>query len=97
MTITSCPTTTNGPNGLVPPNGITSFAEAQEAFEEQEALDKGLGPLYNDKACVNCHQNPVSGGISQINELRVGHSDALGNFVNPNITRHVHGSGGSGQ
>jgi len=88
MTITSCPTTTNGPNGLVPPTGIASFAEAQEAFEEQEPLDQGLGPVYNDKACVNCHQNPVSGGISQITELRVGHNDAFGNFVNPNITIH---------
>jgi CxxC motif-containing protein (DUF1111 family) len=88
MTITPCPTTTNGPNGLAPPNGISNFAEAQVQFEEQEGIDDGLGPVYNDKACVNCHQNPVSGGISQITELRVGHNDSFGNFVNPNITIH---------
>jgi CxxC motif-containing protein (DUF1111 family) len=32
-----------------------------------------------------CHQNPNSGAASQITELRVGHNDANGNFVNPTI------------
>ena len=30
--------------------------------------------------------NPNSGGASQITELRVGHLDANGNFVNPTIS-----------
>jgi CxxC motif-containing protein (DUF1111 family) len=42
--------------------------------------------VYNAVSCSECHQNPVSGGPSQITELRVGHRDANGNFVNPTIT-----------
>src|SRR5262249_27593134 len=30
--------------------------------------------------CAECHQNPVTGGISQITELRAGHFDGV-NFV----------------
>ena len=32
----------------------------------------GLGPVYNGQACGQCHQNPVSGGISQVTALRAG-------------------------
>jgi CxxC motif-containing protein (DUF1111 family) len=32
-----------------------------------------------------CHQNPNSGAAGQITELRVGHTDSNGNFVNPTI------------
>jgi CxxC motif-containing protein (DUF1111 family) len=71
-------------NGLVEPPGDT-FARDQEAYEENETVAKGLGPVYNATSCVNCHQNPNSGAASQITELRVGHNDANGNFVNPTI------------
>src|SRR5438067_3962624 len=71
-------------NGLAEPAGDT-FADDQETFEEQETLADGLGPIYNEKSCANCHQNPVTGGISQISELRVGHRDSFGRFVNPTI------------
>src|SRR5882724_2953480 len=50
-------------------------------FEERDAADGGLGPVYNDVSCASCHQNPVTGGISQISELRAGHNDGSGNFV----------------
>jgi CxxC motif-containing protein (DUF1111 family) len=33
---------------------------------------------------VDCHQNPVTGGASQVTELRVGHT-SNGGFVNPTI------------
>jgi CxxC motif-containing protein (DUF1111 family) len=72
-------------NGFPEPSGDT-FAADQAAFEEQDGVDNGLGPLYNAQACVSCHQNPVTGGISQVTELRVGHNDANGNFVNPTIS-----------
>jgi CxxC motif-containing protein (DUF1111 family) len=45
-----------------------------------------LGPLFNATSCVSCHQNPVTGAASQITEVRVGHNDDNGNFVNPTIT-----------
>ena len=48
-------------------------------------MDDGLGPVFNATACVDCHQNPVTGGPSQITEIRAGHLDSSGNFVNPTI------------
>ena len=71
-------------NGLVEPPGDT-FARDQQVYEENETVADGLGPVYNATSCVNCHQNPNSGAASQVTELRVGHNDAEGNFVNPTI------------
>src|SRR2546423_160029 len=50
-------------------------------FEERDDVTKGLGPVYNAQSCAECHQNPVTGGISQITEFRAGHLDGNGNFV----------------
>src|ERR1700728_2006682 len=63
-----------------------TFAIDQQNFEEREGNDTGLGPVYNATSCADCHQNPVTGGPSQITEVRAGHNDANGNFVNPTIT-----------
>lgn len=71
-------------NGLTEPSGDT-FGNDQAHFEEQDGVDNGLGPVYNAQSCVNCHQNPVTGGSSIVSELRVGHQDQFGNFVNPTI------------
>ena len=57
-------------------NGFLTEEElkaAQTAFEDREEVDRGLGPVYNAQSCVECHQNPLAGGISQITELRAGH------------------------
>lgn len=69
-------------------NGMVDQAthEADQAkFDEVENIPDGLGPLYNAQSCRECHQNPTTGGISQITELRVGHRDSSGNFVNPSV------------
>jgi CxxC motif-containing protein (DUF1111 family) len=50
-------------------------------FEERDDIPKGLGPVYNTQSCAECHQNPVTGAISQVTELRAGHTDSSGNFV----------------
>jgi CxxC motif-containing protein (DUF1111 family) len=68
-------------NGLVEPAG-DSFALDQKIYETIHDVNSGLGPVYNGRACAECHQNPVSGGASQFTELRVGHDDQ-GMFVNP--------------
>src|SRR5947199_5017580 len=65
-------------------NGYLSQADfdaARAAFEERDGLPEGLGPVYNAQSCAECHQNPVTGASSQISELRAGHRDALGRFV----------------
>jgi CxxC motif-containing protein (DUF1111 family) len=91
-TPTGCPSSNLPPgvaacsgNGYTGAGGDT-FASDQQTFEEQEGIPDGLGPVYNDKSCANCHQNPVTGGVSEITELRVGHTDRSGNFVNPSIS-----------
>jgi CxxC motif-containing protein (DUF1111 family) len=71
-------------NGIVQPAGDT-FAHDQEIYEQNHSVATGLGPVYNATACVSCHENPNSGGASQFTELRVGHKDENGNFVNPTI------------
>jgi CxxC motif-containing protein (DUF1111 family) len=50
-------------------------------FSEHEAPTDGLGPLYNADSCAACHFNPATGGISEVTELRAGHLDAHGMFV----------------
>jgi len=72
-------------NGLPEPAGDT-FARDQQVFEKREDPDLGLGPVFNATSCSECHQNPVSGGASQITEVRVGHKDDNGNFVNPVVS-----------
>lgn len=53
--------------------------------EGSHDVTTGSGPVFNARACADCHQNPVSGAASQFTELCVGHLDANGNFVNPTI------------
>src|SRR5213082_788207 len=65
-------------------NGFLSQAtmDADRAtFEERDDISKGLGPVYNTQSCRECHQNPVTGAISQITELRAGHVAPSGDFV----------------
>lgn len=84
------PTLVNGPGSKSTSNGIAEtpgdrFALDQQIYETAHDVNTGLGPVFNARACVDCHQNPVSGGASQFTELRVGHRDANGNFVNPTV------------
>lgn len=65
-------------------NGHTTqavFDANLAVFEERDDIAKGLGPVYNTQSCAECHQNPVTGAISQITELRAGHNDGAGNFI----------------
>lgn len=67
-------------NGIAEPAGDT-YALDQGVFEQENDASTGLGPVFNARACVDCHQNPVSGGASQFTEIRAGHNDANGTFV----------------
>ena len=62
-----------------------THAADQGKFDEIENVGDGLGPLYNAQSCRECHQNPTSGGGSQVSELRVGHLGPNRRFENPNI------------
>jgi CxxC motif-containing protein (DUF1111 family) len=70
--ITEAPAAYDGrTNGFLNP---AQFEEAKEVFDELEFNDgaDGLGPVYNAQGCGECHQTPVSGGSSQVTELRAG-------------------------
>src|ERR1700730_7334636 len=71
-------------NGVGEPAGDT-FLIDQAKFEMVHDPSNGLGPVFNATSCAQCHQNSVTGGASQITELRVGHLDSSGNFVNPTV------------
>jgi CxxC motif-containing protein (DUF1111 family) len=71
-------------NGVVEPAGDT-FLIDQSKFEMIHDPSNGLGPVFNATSCAQCHQNSVTGGASQMTELRVGHLDSSGNFVNPTV------------
>jgi CxxC motif-containing protein (DUF1111 family) len=49
-----------------------SFNDNRFIFEEFETIQDGLGPTYNAQSCRECHQNVVTGGASQVAELRSG-------------------------
>jgi CxxC motif-containing protein (DUF1111 family) len=80
----------------------TNFDLDLQTFNTVEQIADGLGPVYNAQACRECHQNPVSGSVTQVNELRAGQTDSSGNFtahhggtlindraIDPSIQEHV--------
>ena len=54
---------------------LRSFNDDRFFFEEADTVALGLGPTYNGRSCVECHQNVVTGGASQVTEHRTGHLD----------------------
>ena len=67
----------NKTNGVV---DQATFDEDQEAFNDVEVISDGLGPLFNAASCLFCHQNPVSGGGSQVVKLRLSAGAKAGVF-----------------
>ena len=47
------------------------FIAGKDEFEEVEAIDAGLGPIFNDASCATCHDEPV-GGTTGRKETRFG-------------------------
>ena len=53
--------------------GNGRFEDNKAIFSERETIEDGLGPTYNDTACVSCHQSVDVGAFSQEMEFRAGH------------------------
>ena len=47
-----------------------AFRDGKDAFEENEAGQDRLGPIFNNTGCAVCHSSPATGGASPINETR---------------------------
>ena len=60
---------------------VTSIEEWGEIAAERSKMADGLGPVYNAQSCAECHQNPVSGGVNQVFEMRAGHTASDVTFV----------------
>ncbi len=54
------------------PDDLTRFFDGQDAFETEEEVDEGIGPVFNDVSCVACHDGPASGGGSDVLATRIG-------------------------
>src|SRR5882672_7424639 len=59
----------------LPGISATDFAAAKTAFQTVEGLDDGLGPVFNEKACGNCHTQGATGGAGLQIERRFGRFD----------------------
>src|SRR5215471_1336564 len=64
------------------PEQLTQFAEGKMEFQATETFAEGLGPVFNDTACANCHNvpNQTIGGGSTILETRFGRIGRDGTF-----------------
>jgi len=72
--------------------GNGRFEDNLFIFSERETIDEGLGPTYNDVACVSCHQSVDVGAFSQAMEFRAGHI-SNGQFVDAPGGQLVHARG----
>jgi CxxC motif-containing protein (DUF1111 family) len=79
----------------VPPTarGNGRFEDNKFIFEEEETVEDGLGPTYNDVGCVTCHQAVDTGAFGQQMEFRAGHVDGSGNFVDAPAGSLIHARG----
>src|SRR3954464_9928056 len=64
----------------LPGTDAVGFAGARTAFMTVEGLDDGLGPIFNEKACGNCHTQGAIGGAGVQIERRFGKVDSSGIF-----------------
>jgi CxxC motif-containing protein (DUF1111 family) len=79
-------------------NGLfdqVQFQKDMNSFADVEAIEDGLGPVYNATSCAGCHQNPVIGSTSQVSVLRAGHREANATDPSPRKVEFKEPPGGS--
>ena len=59
--------------GLTPAQAAL-FVQSRDVFNEVETIDDGLGPVFNERACGNCHNVGAAGGSGVQFEVRAGRS-----------------------
>src|SRR5262245_8094057 len=65
------------PNAAPPLDGLTPalidvFDAGARVFTKRYAIADGLGPVFNDEACGDCHRTPAVGGASNRTVTRFG-------------------------
>jgi CxxC motif-containing protein (DUF1111 family) len=61
--------------GSLPGIDAATFAAAKANFQEVEVITDGLGPVFNERACADCHSAGATGGAGHNIELRYGTFD----------------------
>lgn len=56
----------------LPGISATDFANARASFNTVEGVNDGLGPIFNEKSCGNCHTQGAAGGAGVQIERRFG-------------------------
>lgn len=56
----------------LPGTEAVAFAAARDNFAAVEDVGDGLGPVFNERGCGNCHTTPVVGGSGVQIERRFG-------------------------
>jgi len=59
---------------------LALFEAGKAAFQETEAVEDGLGPVFNEASCVACHLGPGVGGSTGRLETRFGRRNDSGGF-----------------
>lgn len=54
------------------PAELNDFAEGRIEFDTLLTAEQGLGPIFNDTSCAQCHSSPVSGGFGNRVVTRFG-------------------------
>jgi CxxC motif-containing protein (DUF1111 family) len=54
---------------------LTAFTNGLAEFESVETAESGLGPVFNNTSCANCHTTPAIGGSSGFTVTRFGRMD----------------------
>lgn len=65
--------------------GITAadFSTVAANFSASETIFTGVGPIFNERGCGNCHNNGAQGGAGNNIERRFGRFDNNGQSFNP--------------
>lgn len=58
------------------PTQLADFGAGLDEFENQEDIEGGLGPVFNNVSCVSCHNSGGTGGASAVLVTRFGHRDS---------------------
>jgi CxxC motif-containing protein (DUF1111 family) len=78
-------TNVGAPNFGEPLPGLTAdqlarFNAGKADFSEVETVEEGLGPVFNDSSCANCHNIAAVGGGGTVLETRFGKMRSDGTF-----------------
>lgn len=63
----------------LPGTDTTAFDANADTFAEVETVEDGVGPVFNERACGNCHNVGALGGSGVQFEVRAGHFDSSTN------------------